>query len=68
MPDSNLRFEPYDKLTLFGRRYYARVVNEGNSEIEWWTEGYNDSRDRDLAISRLQLHAANAKIRKGKPR
>lgn len=60
---TKLRFETYDRMTLFGRRWFFRVVREGNSETMAQSEAYNRREPRDIAIAILQEGAGDARIK-----
>ena len=45
--------QTFDRLTLFGRRYYFRIVDAGNHEILAPSEAYNRAYDRDRTANRL---------------
>jgi uncharacterized protein YegP (UPF0339 family) len=63
---TKIRFDPFDRLTLFGRRWYFSIVREGNNEIMATSEAYNRPEPRDIAIAIIQEGAAEARIRTGK--
>lgn len=58
-----MRFETFDRLTLFGRRWFFRIVREGNNEPMAQSEAYNSAAKRDLAIGVLKAGVANAHIK-----
>lgn len=60
-----IRFETYDRLTLRGRRYFFRMVSEGNNEVMSQGQPYRNRASRDIAIGKIKAGAAAAVIRKG---
>lgn len=65
-PTSPIRFETFDRLTLVGRRYFFRVVREGNNEIMAPSQPYKRPESRDIAIAIIQEGAGGARIIEGK--
>lgn len=60
---TKLRFETFDRLTLFGRRWFFRIVREGNNETMAQSEPYNRPEPRDIAIAILQEGAGTARVK-----
>jgi uncharacterized protein YegP (UPF0339 family) len=60
---TDIRFETFDRLTLFGRRYFFRIVRNGNSEPMAQSEAYNRAAPRDIAIGIIQEGASSARVR-----
>lgn len=60
---TKIRFEPFDRWTLLGKRYFFRIVREGNSEIMAQSEAYNRAEPRDIAIAIIQEGAGEARVR-----
>lgn len=58
-----MRFETFDRLTIFGRRWFFRIVREGNNEPMAQSEAYNSAAKRDIAIGVLKANIADAPIR-----
>lgn len=56
-----MRFEIYEKLTIFGKRFYFRFVG-GNNEKVTYGEAYNSRAARNHAIGLIKQFAATAEI------
>lgn len=63
---TELRFETFDRLTIFGRRWFFRIVRNGNNEPMAQSEAYNRPEPRDIAIGILQEGASSARVRASK--
>lgn len=61
-----VRFETFDRLTLFGRRFFFRIVANGNNEPLAQSEAYTSKQARTLAITRIAQGSADAIIQEGK--
>ena len=55
-------WETFDRLTLFGRRYFFRFVG-GNGEKMLQSEPYNRRQDRDDAMYKIRVNARTANIK-----
>lgn len=47
--------QTFDRMTLFGRRWYFRVVDCGNWETVAQSEGYNSAKRRDETATNLGM-------------
>ena len=58
-----LRFETYDRLTLFGRRFYFRLVGANHEKIAYG-EAYNtaDARDHGIELVKLAAMATTVEV------
>lgn len=63
---SKIRFETFDRVTFFGRRYFFRIVREGNNEIMSTSQPYKQVGSRDIGISVIKAGAGEARIIEGK--
>jgi hypothetical protein len=59
--------QTFDHLTLFGRRWFFRIVDAGNHETLAQSEGYNSSAARDRTAFRF-VNALDTVIQQGKRR
>lgn len=48
-----MEVQTFDRMTLFGRRWFFRIVDTGNNEKLAASEAYNSYRDRDKTAKRL---------------
>lgn len=62
-----MEVQAFDGLTLFGRRWYFRIVDTGNWETLAPSEGYNSAAARDRTGKRL-AKALGAPFVQGKRR
>lgn len=60
-----VRFEKFERKTLFGERYFFRIVREGNNEILAPSQPYKTIAGRDTAIDLIKHGAAEAPIVRG---
>jgi uncharacterized protein YegP (UPF0339 family) len=65
MPNPLIRFELFERKTLFGMRYYFRIVREGNNEILAPSQAYKTIGGRDAAINLIKQGAKEAPSVKG---
>lgn len=61
-----IRFETFDRVTLRGRRYFFRIVRNGNNEIMAQSQPYKHEGGRDIAIGILQESAGSSRIKASK--
>jgi hypothetical protein len=61
-----IRFETFDRLTLRGRRWFFRIVRNGNNEPLAQSEAYNRAASRDIAMAIIQEGAGSSKVREVK--
>lgn len=50
-----IRVETFDRLTIFGRRWFFRGVDTGNGEICFPSQPYKDRRSRNATAMRLAV-------------
>lgn len=59
---SKLRIELFDRISIFGRRWYFRVVRLGTNERIAASEAYNSPRARNEAVALLQQDLRSATL------
>lgn len=57
-----MKFETFDRLTLFGRRWFFRLV-AANGEPVAQSEAYNSAQSRDKEIANIRRDAPKAATR-----
>lgn len=62
-----IEIQTFDKLTLFGHRWYFRLVDCGNNEILAASEAYNSKAARNKTANRLAYNLGSAVVA-SKPR
>jgi uncharacterized protein YegP (UPF0339 family) len=60
-----IRFEPFERVTLRGRRFFFRIVAAGNNEILAPSQPYKTERQRDRTIALIKAGAMDAPIKEG---
>lgn len=49
----SMAIETFDRLTLFGRRWFFRIIDAGNGQTLAQSEAYNSARARDSTAVRF---------------
>lgn len=68
MMGPSMEVQTFDRLTLFGRRWFFRIVDTGNWEKLAQSEPYNSAAKRDKTATRLSRALACAVIPERKKR
>ena len=60
-----IRFETFERRTLRGKRFFFRIVAEGNNEILAQSQAYKSKQARATAITRIAHGSGVALIQEG---